>query len=172
MTNRETRGGGALTPPTALAADHDCAGFSCGHEALDDRLRNFALRSEGKSSRTYVVCEEGKVVGYYCLSTAAATRASMPGRIRHGLPDPVPLMILGRLAVDQNHQGRQIGSSLLRDAMRKVLAAAEIVGCRALVVHAIDDAAASFYLRYGFGEFPSGSRTLFLPVETIASAIQ
>ncbi len=94
----------------------------------------------------------------------------MPRKLRQGVPDPVPLALLGRLAVDNAHKGQGIGRGLLKDALRRVAGAAQTIGCRAVLVHAIDDDALAFYLRYGFLEFPSGSRTLFLPLETVIEA--
>jgi GNAT superfamily N-acetyltransferase len=111
------------------------------------------------------------VVGYYCLATGATKRADIPRKIRHGNPHLVPIIILGRLAVDRNFQGQGIALGLLRDALRRTLALSEIAGCRALLVHAIDDPAVAFYSKFDFIEFPAGSRTLFLPIETIARSV-
>ena len=95
----------------------------------------------------------------------------MPRKIRHGLPDPTPITIIGRLAVDMAFQGLKIGPALLRDALQRSLNAAATVGSRAVLVHAIDDGAAAFYAHFGFVEFPKDSRTLFLPMETIAASL-
>lgn len=160
-----------LAPPCAINALHDLSRFHCGKQPLDDWLRHHALASEGRSARTYVVCAGQIVAGYYCLATGNERRANVPRRIRHGVPDPTPLMIIGRLAVDAGYQGRRLGESLLRDALRRILAASTIVGARAALVHAIDDSAKAFYLKYGFVEFPHGSQTLFLPLETIQNAL-
>jgi predicted N-acetyltransferase YhbS len=94
----------------------------------------------------------------------------MPRKIRHGVPDPVPLVLLGRLAVDSKFHGARIGKGLLKDALARALAISEIVGTRAVVVHAIGDEAAAFCAKAGFVEFPLGTRTLFLPIETIISS--
>ena len=161
-----------LTPPGPISPAHDLSRFACGHDSLDDWLRVHALRNEGRTSRTYVVCIGSTVVGYYCLATGAEKRVAMPKKIRQGIPDPVPLMIIGRLAVDRNYQGRGIGSGLLSDALKRILAASEVVGCRAVLVHAIDQAALGFYIQYGFVEFPTGSQTLFLPIETVRTGLQ
>lgn len=163
--------GKPLTRPQPITAAHDLARFASGYEALDDWLRAHTLDNEGRSSRTYVVCAGRTVVGYYSLATGAEKRAAMPRKIRHGIPDPTPLMILGRLAVDKAYQDHGIGAGLLNDALKRVLHVSRIVGCRAVLVHAIDDRAAGFYARYGFVEFPGGSRTLFLPIETIEAGL-
>ena len=159
-----------ITPPTAIEERHDCSAFACGHEALDDWLRLQALKNEGKTARTFVVTAGARVVGYYCLASGSERRANMPRKIRQGLPDPTPLTIIGRLAVDNAFKGRKVGVGLLQDALRRTLGAAETVGSRAVLVHAIDGNAVAFYARFGFIEFPSDSRTMFLPIETIVAA--
>ena len=160
-----------ITPPCALSPRHDCSRFSCGHDALDDWLKLQALKNEGMTARTFVVCVGGTVAGYYCLTSGSERRNSMPRKIRQGLPDPTPLTIIGRLAVDKSFQGRKLGSGLLKDAFSRVLMASRTIGIRAVLVHAIDGNAVAFYSRYGFSEFPTGSRTLFLPIETLALAL-
>lgn len=160
-----------LSSPQAISADDDPNHFDCGTEVLNAWLRRHALRSEGSSARTYVVREGARVVGYYCLATGGVTRTSVPRKIRHGLPDPVPVMILGRLAVDKSYQRRGIGSGLLRDALQRTLQVSQQVGVRAVLVHAIDDEARAFYAACGFSEFPTGSRTLYLPLESVAKAL-
>jgi GNAT superfamily N-acetyltransferase len=144
--------------------------FCCGKEALDVWLRLHALKSEGRSSRSYVVCDGHAAVGYYCLATAAVKRDHAPAKLRRNVPDPLPLLVLGRLAVDSAYSGRGIGAALIKDAMRRATEVSAIVGSRALLVHAIDQDARSFYLKYGFVEFPQESLSLFLPTESIAGA--
>lgn len=163
--------GGKLSPPSAITSGHDLTQFHCGKAPLDDWLRFRALKNEGRSSRTYIVAEGRTAVGYYCLSTGAEKRASVPSKMGRNAPDPVPLILLGRLAVDLNHQGMGIGAGLLKDALQRVAQISKAVGSRALIVHAIDQNAMAFYVKYGFIEFPYGSQTLFLPIETIAVAV-
>ncbi|WP_414834096.1 GNAT family N-acetyltransferase [Afifella sp. YEN Y35] len=134
-------------------------------------MKNVARRADGRTARTYVVCLERRVIAYYCLATGAVTRPDLPSRLRRDAPSSMPMMVLGRLAVDRRFAGRQIGSSLLRDAMRRTLQASTIVGCRGLVVHAIEASAAGFYAQYGFVEFPPASLALYLPTETIQAAL-
>lgn len=164
-------GGPPLSPPCPIAPAHDTAAFSCGQEPLDDWLKQRALKSEGRSARTYVVCSGETVVGYYALAAGAVARAGAPAKLRRNAPDPIPVMIIGRLAVDEGFAGMGLGSGMLRDAFRRILQVSQTVGCRAVLVHAIDRDAAAFYARYGFIEFPAGSRTLFLPLETLAAAL-
>jgi ribosomal protein S18 acetylase RimI-like enzyme len=165
-------------PPAGLTAEHRLDGFSCGKPPLDDWLKAHALDNEGKASRTYVVTpragpDEGAVIAYYTLAYGSVVRDEVPRKVRHGLPNPVPVMVLGRLAVDKNHggNGNGIGPALLREAMQRTMQAAEIAGLRALIVHAIDDEAVGSYAKYGFQVFPAGTRTLFLPVETMLAGM-
>jgi ribosomal protein S18 acetylase RimI-like enzyme len=163
-------------PPAPITADHRLDGFECGKPSLDEWLRAHALENEDKASRTYVVTartgeDAGNVVAFYTLAYGSVVRQEVPKKIRQGLPNPVPVMILGRLAVDKNHGGRGIGPSLLREAMQRTAEASQIAGMRALIVHAIDDDAVGFYAKYGFQVFPAGSRTMFLPIETLRQAI-
>lgn len=160
-----------ITPPSPISAAHDLSAFCCGNDVLDDWLRQYALENEGRASRTFVVCSGATVIGYYCLASGAEKRANMPRKIRQGIPDPTPLTVIGRLAVDRKYQGQGIGAGLLKDALLRAAGASQIVGSRAVLVHAIDDAAVAFYLKFGFIEFPNGSRTMFLPIETIVAAV-
>lgn len=162
--------------PTPITPGHRVDAFACGKAPLDDWLKAHALDNEGKASRTYVVTaltgqDAGAVVAYYTLAYGSVTREEVSRKIRHGLPNPVPIMVLGRLAVDARHAGKGLGPSLLREAMQRTLQASGIAGLRALLVHALDDDAVGFYAKFGFQIFPSGSRTLVLPIETIRSSI-
>lgn len=161
-----------LRQPEPLQARHNLAQFECGKPPLDQWLRSHAMANEGKSSRTFVLCDDGNIVlAYYTLATGSVARTEMPRRIRHDLPNPVPVMVLGRLAIDRRCQGLKLGAALLREAMLRTLRVSEQAGVRALVVHAIDDEAIAFYTRYGFQVFPPETRTLLLPVETMAAAL-
>jgi len=154
--------------PEHLTASHDLSSFDCGVPALDDWLRKRALANEASgASRTYVVCDAGKVVGYYALASGGVTLSAAPGRVRRNMPDPLPVMILARLAVDRSWQGRSLGRSLLRDAVLRTVRAAEIAGIRAILVHAISEEAKRFYERYGFAASPVDPMTLMV---TIADA--
>ena len=117
--------------------------------------------------RTYVVCTGKRVAGYYSLAVGAAAHEHVPGRIRRNMPDPVPVMILGRLAVDKTFQGKGIGAGLLKDAVLRTVQAAEIAGIRALLVHAISEAAKRFYEAYGFVSSPVDPMTVMI---TLAEA--
>jgi GNAT superfamily N-acetyltransferase len=160
-----------LCAPEKLRADHDLTEFDSGEPSLDDWLRRRALQNkEGGASRTYVVCAGQKVVGYYALAAGAVAHAEAPGRVRRNMPDPVPVMIIGRLAVHKDFQGRKIGPGLLRDAVLRTLQAADIAGVRALLVHAISERAREFYEDCGFIASPMDPMTLMITIEEAAKA--
>ena len=161
-----------LTPPQPLRAEHDLSRFDSGRPILDDWLRQRAARNEGAgASRTYVVCDGGRVVGYYSLSSGAVENRQTPGKIRRNMPDPIPVMLMGRLAVDQTQQRKGLGRALLKDAILRTLKAANIAGMRALLVHALDDQAAEFYRQNGFLVSPIDPLVLILPLDTARRAI-
>ena len=144
--------------PAPLADAHDIDPFDSGQPSLDDWLRRRARANQaGGASRTYVVCEGSRVVGYYCLSSGA-----LAGAVRRNMPDPIPMAILGRLAVDKNWQGRGLGAALLQDAVLRAAQAAHIMGIRGVLVHAISDEAKAFYEHYGFSASSTQPMTLIL----------
>lgn len=154
-----------IKPPEKLTTAHDLASFDSGEPALDDWLRRRALHNETSgASRTYVVCVGKTVVGYYTLAVGAVAHADAPGRMKRNMPDPLPVMVLGRLAVDTNVQRRGIGKGLLRDAILRTVQAAEIAGIRAILVHAISESAKRFYEECGFTASPIDPLTVMLPL--------
>jgi len=167
-----TGGADEVTAPEHLTAQHDLAAFDSGIPALDDWLKRRALANEqAGGSRTYVVCAGGRVVGYYALATGGVADAAAPGRVRRNMPDPVPAMLLGRLAVDRAYQDRGLGAGLLRDAILRTLQAAELGGIRAILVHAISEEAKRFYERHGFVESPVDPMTLMITVADAKRAL-
>jgi GNAT superfamily N-acetyltransferase len=149
--------------PETLRADHDLLSFSSGTPALDDWLRRRALRNQDSGAlRTYVICVENRVVGYYALAVGAVAQAEATGRTRRNMPDPVPVMVLGRLAIDTAFTGRGLGRALLHDAVLRTLQAADIAGIRAILVHAISEDARRFYQRCGFQPSPVDPMTLMI----------
>jgi GNAT superfamily N-acetyltransferase len=161
-----------LSAPAPLSREHDLSQFDSGKPVLDNWLRNFARRSEGKSARCYVVAQGTVAVAYHCISTGAVERdAAAPEPLRKGMPATLPVMLIGRLAVDTRYHGQGLGTGLLKDALQRILHASREIGARAVLVHAIDDDAAAFYKRYGFKAFPPDGHTLFLPIEEIAAAL-
>jgi GNAT superfamily N-acetyltransferase len=154
---------GPISQPEKLSPHHDIAEFDSGEPTLDNWLRRRALQNEASgASRTYVVCAGRKVVGYYALSTGAVAHTHAPGRIRRNMPDPIPVIVLGRLVADKVAHGKGIGVGLLRDAVVRCLQAAEIAGVRAILVHAISDAAKQFYEKCGFVESQVDPMTLMI----------
>jgi GNAT superfamily N-acetyltransferase len=155
---------GEISVPEHLNAEHDVPGFDCGVPALDDWLKRRALANEvSGASRTYVVCTGGRqVVGYYALATGAVALHAATSRARRNMPDPIPVMVLGRLAIDSACQGRGLGRGLLRDAVLRTLQAAEVVGIRAILVHAMSEDARCFYERCGFAVSPLDPMTLLI----------
>ena len=161
-----------LSAPEKLSPDHDLSTFDSGEIALDDWLRRRALPTEaGGASRTYVVCKSNKVVGYYSLAVGAAGHEQVPGRIKRNMPDPIPVMILGRLAVDKTFHGKGVGTGLLKDAILRTMQVAEIAGIRALLVHAISDAAKRFYENHGFISSPLDAKTVMIALAEVEKLI-
>ena len=159
-----------LSAPVPLTAEHDISSFECGVPALNDWLKQRALKNEGRFSRTFVTCDGDRTAGYYCISAGTVERAAAPGNVRRNAPAQVPVSIIGRLAVDWNYGGRGLGADLLADALRRIANAAETIGIAAVLVHAKDDKARAFYLTCAeFVEYPADSRILFLPIQAILS---
>lgn len=159
-----------LSPPVPLTADHDLTDFDCGEPALDEWLKRRALRNEGRAARTYVVCEDRRVVAYFCISAGSVERAAAPAGIRRNAPDPIPVSLIGRLAVSRSHAGRGLGADMLSDALRRIAAVSQRIGIGAVMVQAKSEDARLFYLACAeFVEFPAESRILFLPIETLVA---
>lgn len=162
------------TPPARLTAAHDTEPFQCGQPQLDDWIKTKALESDGRTARTYVVCDKlNIVVGYYCISAGSVERSALPPRMKRqqGQPNPIPIAIIGRLARHSDAEWKGLGSDLLHDALTRIASAAEIIGVRAVLVHALDDTAAAFWKKHGFIECPLGSKIFYLPLDTIAEAM-
>lgn len=160
-----------LSVPEPLNPDHDIAGFDCGVASLNAWLeRRAAANQVSGASRTFVVCEGGKVVGYYALASSAVVPAAAPGRFRRNMPDPVPVVVLGRLAVATSHRGQGIGRALFQDAALRVIHAADAIGIRGLVVHALSEEARDFYLRLGLDESPLDPMTLMVTIADLRAA--
>ena len=144
----------ALSAPEPLGPQHDVSDFSSGVPALDAWLRSKARLNEAKGgARTYVACDGVRVAGFYSLAASSVERRRVSSRVGRNMPEPIPVILLGQLAVDTGYQGHRLGSDLLIDAARRALAAADLIGARAIVVQAINDRARSFYARFGFRPF-------------------
>ncbi|MEQ1735390.1 MAG: GNAT family N-acetyltransferase [Rhodoglobus sp.] len=158
----------SLRSPRPLLPTDDASAFDCGAASLNDWLRSRALKNETTgASRTFVSIdgETDAVAGYYCLSASSLLMDDAPGNVRRNMPDPVPVILIGRLAVDQAHKGMGLGASLLQHALLKGLEASRIVGARAFIVDALDDDAERFYSKFGFKPMPPASkRAMYLLV--------
>lgn len=152
--------------PTLLGPDHRLDGFESGIANLDDWLKRRARANQVHgASRTYVLAEaDGTVLGYYALASGGLALSEASGSIRRNMPDPIPMAILGRLAIDRRHQGKGLGVALLQDAVMRVGQAAAIMGIKGILVHAISDDAKRFYERYGFTAGVNQPMTLVLPI--------
>lgn len=161
-----------LSAPAPLSAEHDVSAFACGHSSLDDWLKRRALANQkAGASRTYVVSEDRRVVAYYALASGALACMAATGKLRRNMPDPLPMAILGRLAIDSAFQGRGLGRALFRDAALRILSAADAIGIRGLIVHAISDDAAAFYRALGLEVSPAEPRTLMITLSELRAAL-
>ncbi|TPN45900.1 MULTISPECIES: GNAT family N-acetyltransferase [unclassified Mesorhizobium] len=162
----------SLSAPVPLADHHDLNDFSSGIPSLDDWLKKRARANQaGGASRTYVTCMGNRVVGYYAIASGGVRMVEAPGRFRRNMPDPIPVVVLGRLAVDQSHHGRGIGRALVRDAGLRILQAAEILGIRGILVHAISDDARAFYMAVGFEPSPVEPLTLMATLADLGASL-
>ena len=162
-----------FSQPEPLTASHDTLSFDCGKAPLNQFLRRYALVNQATgSARTFVSLSQGQISGYYSLAAASAEHAAVPPRISKGLAKhPIPMLLLARLAVDLKAQGNGLGRSLLQSVLGKYLQASEVIGCRALMVHAIDEAAIGFYQSYGFEPSPVDAAHLYLLTKDIRKTL-
>ena len=162
-----------LQTPVPLEKSHDLSAFDCGASPLNDYLRKYALANhQNRSARTYVALRGGRVVGYYSLAAGSVQRDDATPRVAKGLANhPVPVFLLARLAVDKSEQGQGLGTALLKDALLRSIQAADIVGCRAVLVHAKDHAAQGFYRKYGFESSPVDEFHLYLLMKDIKASL-
>ncbi len=161
-----------LQPPEPLGESHECVDFCCGEATLDDWLKRRARANQASgASRTFVVCSGKRVIAYYALASGAITVESAPGRFRRNMPNPIPIAVLGRLAVDAGWHGHGIGRALFCDAARRVAYAADVIGIRGIVVHAISEPAKKFYLALGFEPSPHEPMMLMVTLADIRAAL-
>ncbi|MCC6144716.1 MAG: GNAT family N-acetyltransferase [Candidatus Hydrogenedentes bacterium] len=158
----------APSPPELLAEHHNIQGFNCGEASLDNWLarRAWANQASG-ATRTYVICDKSRVIAYYALAAGVIAVQAAPGRFRRNMPDPIPVTVLARLAVAVKWQGLAIARAVLRDAASRVSNAAEVIGIRGMIVHAISEDARRFYLALGFISSPLDPRTLVITLGDI-----
>lgn len=153
-----------LTAPQPLTTAHRLDEFSCGEQVLDDWLRRRAIANQARgASRTFVVADQdGRVYGYYAMAAGAVSHQMATGGVRRNMPEPIPVMVLARLAVDHRAQGIKLGGALLQDAVKRALVVSQNTGVRALLVHSLHDRAKSFYEHYGFEISPADPMVLML----------
>ena len=161
-----------LSAPCPLTDGHQVADFASGVASLDDWLKRRARANQSSgASRTYVVCDGDRVVGYYALASGGITVQDVPGRFKRNMPDPIPVVVLARLAVDSAYQGRGLGRALFRDSAQRVVYAADAIGIRGVVVHAISEQAKAFYLALGFDPSPRDPMTLMVTLPDLRAAL-
>ena len=155
-----------ISAPEPITTAHILEGFDCGVPVLAEWLiRQSLVNEHSRASRTFVVASDMRVAGYYSLATGSILRREAPGKIRRKMPEPMPAMVLARLAVGLPWQNKGLGAGLLQDALLRTLAVADHAGIRALIVHALSAEAKGFYLRFGFAVSPLNDMTLMLGLE-------
>jgi GNAT superfamily N-acetyltransferase len=154
--------------PVPLTADHEVSAFSCGKPELDSWITERALGNQFRgATKTHVVFDDGPVIGFYALTNGAIAHNDVRGRIKRNMPNPIPAVILARMAVDEKHKRSGLGEALLQSAIETTIAAATTIGIACLIVHAKDDDARSFYLHYGFEPSPTDPLHLILLLKDI-----
>jgi len=162
-----------LRSPEKLNLSHQIKGFDSGNSQLDDWLKNRAIKNEIEgASRTYVLCNGDVVIGFYCLANGSVFQSVATGKVRRNMPDPIPVMVIGRLAIDRSWQGKGLGHALLKDAILRTLQASEIAGIRAILVHAISENAKLFYEKCGFTASPIDEMTLMIRIKDAIAVFQ
>lgn len=161
----------AFSAPRPITPEDDTSGFESSEESLDSYLRHRALRNhQAGASHCYVTCRDGRVVGYHALAAGAVSHRDATGRFRRNRPDPIPVVLVSRLAVDRSHQGQGLGAQLRRDAVLRCVQAADTIGVRAILVHALHDHARAFYERYDFEPSPTDPLHLMLLITDARAA--
>lgn len=161
-----------LTPPSPITADQELTNFDSGELSLNEWLNKRAYKNHATgASRCFVLCVGTIVIGYYSLSAGAISLDAAPKAMQRNMPDPLPVLLLGRLAVDRRYHNQGIGQALLRDAMIRAVNVAGNAGVFALLVHALSDQARQFYLSRGFVESPLQPMTLLMTIETVRSIL-
>ncbi len=162
-----------LNAPIPIEETHDLSQLDSGIQSLNDWLQKRALKNEKiRASRTFVICHKNQVIGYYSLASASIAHEQATSKTKRNMPDPIPAVLLGRLAVDQTYQGKGLGSALLQDALKRIVKNAQAVAIKAVLVHALDKKAAEFYISHGFHPSPLNEYTLMLTVDEIINCLE
>jgi predicted N-acetyltransferase YhbS len=158
--------------PKPLTAHHDIDAFASGVTRLDQWLKQRALKNQATgASRTFVACEDGPVIAYYAIASSAVTMDTAHPRFRRNMPEPIPVVVLGRLAVALSRQGQGLGRALVRDAGLRVIQAADIIGIRGMIVHALSVEAKAFYEGVGFEPSPLEPMTLMMTLADLKASL-
>jgi GNAT superfamily N-acetyltransferase len=161
-----------LAAPRPLSPQDDFSQFDSGEPSLDDWLKRRARANQASgASRTYVVCDDLRVVAYYALASGAVDLEQATGRMRRNMPDPIPVVVLGRLAIDRGWQKKGLGRALVKDASLRILQAAEAIGVRGALVHALSPQAAAFYAAVGFEPSPFDPGTLMATLADLRACL-
>lgn len=162
-----------ISAPEPLHAGHILASFCCGVDSMDNWLKQRAMKNQATgASRTFVCCDSDlKVMAYYSLASCAVTMNTAPGRFRRNMPDPIPVVVVGRLAVDRSLHGQGVGRALVRDAGLRIIHVAETIGIRGMLVHALSDEAREFYLRVGFELSPMDPMMLMVTLGDLVGSV-
>lgn len=164
---------GKVSGPVPLSRDHAVNEFVCGEPTLDKWLVERALKNQASdASRTFVVCDPHRVIGYYAIATGSIIRSATPKKIQRNMPEQIPVLVLGRLAVDIQYQHTGVARGLLKDACLRTLAVADNAGVKALLIHALNIRAKEGYQRNGFAESPVDSMTLLLSTADLRNALR
>lgn len=157
-----------LSPPAPISIDHELDNFDSGEPSLDEWLKKRASKNQSSgASRCFVICNGKQVIGYYSLSAGAINHEVAPKSMRRNMPDPLPVLLLGRLAIHKNYQDKGLGTALLRDAMLRAVSVAHDAGIFAILLHCLNEDAKKFYLSRGFVESPLQPMTLMMTLETV-----
>ena len=173
VTGDGTTGGRPpLRAPEPLYEGHQVDAFQCGVPSLDAWIKRRAgANQKSGATRTFVVCRGERVKGYYALAAGSVDHRQAPSRVRRNMPDPIPVVVLARLAVATGEQGAGLGRALVRDALLRIRAAAAEIGVAAVLVHALNDSAKRFYLACGFVESPIDPLILAARLKDVEAAL-
>ena len=159
---------GMYTAPVLLSSQHNLENFDCGEDSLNNWLKRKALKNQSSgASRTFTICNDNDVIGYYCLSAGAIAHENTPKKLRRNMPDPLPALVLGRLAIDHRYHNKGLGTALLRDALFRSINISSDAGIFLILVHALSNEARQFYISRGFIESPMQPMTLMMTMKTI-----
>jgi|CXWL01.1.fsa_nt_gi GNAT superfamily N-acetyltransferase len=163
-----------LSPIEKISKAHDASAFDCGTESLNAWLKRYALvNQQNDSAQTYVLHRNNVVVGYYALTAGSVRPEEAPGRVSKGLAKhPIGVILLARLATDKREQRKGLGAALLKDALLRVMSAADAIGARAVLVHAINEQARSFYEHFGFERSPIDELELMLLMKDLRASLE